>query len=80
MANKILTVVVDTPDVDLSDHIATLVDSLHSEGINVQQIRLADDSGETLVPVPEPAPPAETTTEATDDEATETAPDDEETE
>ena len=60
MTNKILTVVIDTPDLDLSDAVTNLVADLQSQGVNVQQIRVADDSGETLVPVPEPAPPPPT--------------------
>ena len=73
MANKILTVVVNTPDADLSEHINNLVADLQSQGVEVQSIRLADDSGEVLVPVPEPVA-AEV---AADEEATETVPDDE---
>lgn len=64
MANKILTLVIDTAEADLSPVIAAAVDAVHTAGHIIKEIRLATDSGETKVAmntvegvtVPEPVP------------------------
>ena len=56
--NKILTFVVDTAEADLSDVVNATVKDLQDSGHTVKEVRVADDSGEQKMTVPEP-PPAE---------------------
>jgi outer membrane biosynthesis protein TonB len=67
VANKVISVVIDTADDDLHHALAPLVDELHKSGHVVRQVRIMDDSGETVIPVntiagvtvPEPVVPEE---------------------
>ena len=77
MANKILTIVFDTTEESLDSIIAAAVNEITALGHNLKQIRLADDSGEAIIPPntvegvvpPEEPAPAEPETPAADEPA-----------
>lgn len=75
MANKIVTFVIDTLEPKLDSAIAAFVNELQDLGHDLKQIRVADDSGEALVPpntVEGVNPPTEETPEPTPEPTPET--------
>lgn len=70
MANKIITFVIDTVEHDLDAILAAAINEIEKEGHKLVQLRVADDSGETLVPpntvagVTPPSEPVSSETEA----------------
>lgn len=75
MANKIITLVIDTLEQSLDSVLAAAINEVHTLGHTVKEVRVTDDSGEVKVPlntiegvtVTEPVPqvtvPAEPTPE-----------------
>ncbi len=51
MANKVLTFVIDTLEPELDSVLAAAINEIHNLGHKIKEIRVADDAGETKVPV-----------------------------